>query len=172
MGDSVPIYLIGYGKSGSSVHAGKAMSLQIRPDFSKFSFNPSQVIGCMELNWTKKKPKTIHKFSFPTPGPLSLPTGLPSFCMQSFWGEGIDIGNFFFFFGKYRRCDLFVKKRLRVSCSKQKHIHELLVCFSTWPTHHINSGLLERVFTYEDGMFGAVLLLEGTNSNQPSFVLI
>lgn len=171
MGDSVPIYLIGYGKSGSSVHAGKAMSLQIRPDFSKFSFNPSQVIGCMELNWIKKKPKTIHKFSFPTQGPLSLPMGLPSFCMQFLRRRDRHM-QLFFFFCKYRRCDLFAKKRVRVSCSKQKHIHELLVCFSTWSTHHINSGLLERVFTYEDGMFGAVLLLEGTNSNQPSFVLI
>lgn len=67
MWNSVPIYLIGNGESGSSVHAGKTVSLGIRPDFSKFSFNPPQVIGYMKLNWTKRKPKNNPPAIFSNP---------------------------------------------------------------------------------------------------------
>lgn len=148
--------------------AVKAMSLQIRPDISKFSFNPPQVIGHMKLNWIKRKPKTIHKPSFPTPESLSLigasKSTIPDFCLQNFQGEKRDIGDIFFF--KYRRCHLFVKKRVRVRCPKQKHAHQSLVCFSTQLSLHVNSGFPENIFTYEDGMLRTELLWEQMKINK------
>lgn len=150
------------------------MSLQIRPDISKFSFNPPQVIGHMKLNRIKRKSKTIHKPCFPTPESLCSNRGLQSHhpllvhVQISRREKKRDIGDILL---KYRRYYWFAKKRVRVRCPKQKHAHQSLVCFSTWLSYRVHSGFPESQFTHEDGMLRAVLLL-GTNASQPNFAFI
>lgn len=122
------------------------MSLQIRPDISKFSFNPPQVIGQMKLNRIKRKPKTIHKPCFPTPESLSLNRGPQN---HHPWLVHVEVSRrekkrdiWCDILLKYRRYHWFAKKRVRVRCPKQKHAHQSLVCFSTWLSHHVHSGFL------------------------------
>lgn len=127
----------------------------------KFSFNLTQVIGPMKLNWVKKenqKRSVNHFFS----QPLNNGSHNPDFCTRNHSDEE-DIDDIFCF--KYGRRDLFPKERVRVRCPQQKHTHRSLMCFPTWPAHRVNSGFLESVSTYDDGMLGAVILLEGTDSH-------
>lgn len=53
----VPTYLTWSSKCTSSVCTVKAGSLQIRPDFSRFPFNPPQVMGQTKLDRRKRKPR-------------------------------------------------------------------------------------------------------------------
>lgn len=86
----VTIYLIWSGKwtiSGCPVKAG---SLQIRPDFSQFPFNPPQVMGRMKLNWRKRKPKNNPQAIFSNSRILALKNSgitTPDFCMQNCYEE-------------------------------------------------------------------------------------
>lgn len=101
MWNSVPMRLIWDGRCRNTVCTVKARSLQITPDFSKSSFNPPQAIGHRKLNWIKRKPKTIHKPSFPTPDFLSLIMGFqnhqPWLLHAEFLRRKRDMGNNFFF---------------------------------------------------------------------------
>lgn len=103
MWNPVPSYLIWSVKCSYSVCTVKAISLQIRPVFSKFPLNPPEVIGQMKLNWIKEN-QNNPKPSFPTPEFLPLITYLQHHHSRLLHVEflrrekQIDAPNFFFFF--------------------------------------------------------------------------
>lgn len=133
--------------------------------------SPTSSHWALEIELDKKKAKNNPQTIFSNPRIIVLNNRFPnspSLTSAEFLKEKETMVTFFFLNTE----DAVSLLRVRVRCPKQKRPHQSLVCFATWSIHQINSRFLENIFTYENGILGAVLLMDRMDANSPSFALI